>query len=85
MLILFVFSLPNINMLVQIGVPQFAKSATFDLGLTWISNLYGTSEDPLLPVAGDSANHSHPSLNHLDVGLSLNGDAEFISPDWRVH
>lgn len=64
---------------------MFAQnSPVFDLGRTWISNLYGTAEEPLKPVTEERARHVHPALNKIDVGLSLSGDAEYNAPDWKV-
>eukprot|EP00026_Physarum_polycephalum_P000009 Phypoly_transcript_00009.p1 GENE.Phypoly_transcript_00009~~Phypoly_transcript_00009.p1 ORF type:complete len:3931 (-),score=966.04 Phypoly_transcript_00009:22-11814(-) len=69
----------------NVVLPTFAQQSTlFDLGRTWISNLYGTAEEPLAPVTEEVARYVHPSLNKLDVGLGLDGAAEFSSPDWKA-
>jgi hypothetical protein len=76
---------PNLPSGLKVMLPTFAqKSSLFDLGRTWISNLYGTAENPLKPITEESARHKHPALNKIEASLSPTGETAFNAPDWKA-
>lgn len=47
--------------------------------------MYGTLDTPHIEIPhGQLSIHVHPHLNHLTVGLSLDGVASFDAPDWKL-
>jgi hypothetical protein len=67
-------------------LPSFSfKFPHFKLGSAWTKSLYGDLNLPHIEIPhGQLALHLHPSLNNLNVGLSLDGVASFEAPDWNL-
>lgn len=68
------------------GLPSFSlKFPKFKLDKSWKKSLYGDFDTPHIEVPeGQLALHVHPSLNGLNVGLSIDGEASFDAPDWKL-
>jgi hypothetical protein len=67
-------------------LPSFSlKFPHFKLGSAWTKSLYGDIDTPHIEVPhGQLSLHVHPSLNNLNVGLSLDGIVSFEAPDWAL-
>jgi hypothetical protein len=71
---------------IQLGLPSFTmKFPNFKLGSAWTKSLYGDINLPHIELPHNQLSlHSHPSLNNLNVGLSIDGVASFEAPDWSL-
>jgi hypothetical protein len=67
-------------------LPSFAlKFPNFKLGSSWTKSLYGDIDLPHVELPhGHLSLHLHPSLNNLNVGLSIDGIASFEALDWQL-
>ncbi len=62
------------------------KFPSFKLSSAWRKSLYGDLKiAPIEVPHGEFAIHVHPHLNNINVGLSLDGTADFSGPDWKLH
>lgn len=81
----FWFTIFIISNALFLQLPSFAlKFPNFKLGKSWSKSLYGSLDTPRVELPhGQLSAHSHPSLNGINVSLSLDGAVSFDSPDWK--